>query len=64
MAESANEFQKRAVLTEQTLLHNVQRTQAIFRGSLNGARASAKLEFEEALRVFSNLVIRYQLPKA
>ena len=61
MAELANQPLK---ALELRLLHDVERTGAIFHGSLNGNRVAAAREFETALRAFNNLIIRHQLPKS
>jgi len=49
---------------ELELLRKVERAGANFHASLNGNREVAAREFEEALRLFSDLIIRHQLPKS
>jgi hypothetical protein len=65
MAESATSHELiRPDQVELDLWHEVKRTGAIFRASLNGNRPAAAREFQEALRVFNYFIVEHQLPKS
>jgi hypothetical protein len=63
MAELASQHRRRLEKIELDLLREVERAGAEFHGSLNGNREAAARGFEKALRVFSDLIVRHQLPK-
>ena len=63
MAEAAIQPLKVRDKIELDLLREVELAGAKFHASLNGNRDVAAREFEEALRVFSDLIFRHQLRK-
>jgi hypothetical protein len=65
MAESATQRYLKALnQIELDLLLQVEQARAKFHGSLNGNREAAAREYEAALRIFSDLIIRHELPRA
>ena len=63
MAESASQHLRRLEKIELDLLCEVERAGAEFHGCLNGNREGAACGFEKALQVFSDFIVRHQLPK-
>jgi hypothetical protein len=64
MPEPANQRLRRLDQIELDLLREVERARAKFRGSLNGSREGAAREFEKALEIFTDFIIRHQLPES
>jgi hypothetical protein len=64
MTESANQHLARLKKIELDLRRRVEQVGAEFRASLNGNREGAAREFEKALRIFTDFIIKHQLPKS
>jgi hypothetical protein len=64
MAESANQHLARLRKIEGDLRRRVEQVGAEFRASLNGNREGAAREFEKALRIFTDFIIKHKLPKS
>jgi hypothetical protein len=64
MDESANQRLARLKKIELDLRHRVEQVGAEFRASLNGSREGAAREFEKALKIFTDFIIKHKLPKS
>jgi hypothetical protein len=64
MDESANHRLERLKKIELELRRRVEQVGAEFRASLNGNREGAAREFEKALKIFTDFIIKHRPPKS